>query len=171
VDGNPELEKTLTTLTPTDIKNPYYLYNNLKGYSKTDILTKLVEIRNHYFLSDDLTRMDLINEHERAAADLYYDFLANNEISLFNSCIIKFNNDKEILINSRINQDLTDLSENLDKAQVKFYKELLLEILPNGETIISTTNFPVIIAHKLYKLGVFNKRIKGKLNAQSKSAS
>jgi hypothetical protein len=156
VDGNPELEKTLTTLTPTDIKNPYYLYNNLKGYSKTDILTKLVEIRNHYFLSDDLTRMDLINEHERAAADLYYDFLANNEISLFNSCIIKFNNDKEILINSRINQDLTDLSENLDKAQVKFYKELLLEILPNGETIISTTNFPVIIAHKLYKLGVFN---------------
>jgi hypothetical protein len=156
LDGNPELEKTLTNLTPTDIENPYYLYNNLKGFSKTDILTKLVEIRKHYFLSDDLTRMDLINEHGRVADDLYYDFLANNEISLFNSFISKFNNDKEILINSPINLDVTDSSYNLDKAQVKFYSELLLEILPNDETIIYTTNFPVIIAHKLYKLGVFN---------------
>jgi hypothetical protein len=156
VAGNSDLEKVLAQFTPENTENPYYLYRNLIGYSKSNILTKLTEIRKHFFLSDDITRLDLIKDHGRAGDDLYYDFLANSEISLLNSCISKFNNDKEILINSPINLDVTDSSYNLDNAQVKFYSDLLLKILPNDETIISTKNYPVIIAHKLHKLGVFN---------------
>ena len=45
VDGNPELEKTLTYLTPTDSENPYYLYNNLKEFSKVNMLRKLQIVR------------------------------------------------------------------------------------------------------------------------------
>ena len=67
-DGNPELEKTLTNLTPTDIKNPYYLYNNLKGFSKTDILKKLIELRKNW-------------EYEKDKRDqVFYDFLESKYI-------------------------------------------------------------------------------------------
>jgi hypothetical protein len=52
-NGNPELEKTLTYLTPTDINNPYYLYNNLKTFSKSDILKKLIELRNNWNYESD----------------------------------------------------------------------------------------------------------------------
>jgi hypothetical protein len=44
-DGNPELEKTLTYLTPTNPENPYYLYKNLKEFSKVNMLRKLQIVR------------------------------------------------------------------------------------------------------------------------------
>ena len=54
VDGNPKLEDILEQLTPENRTDPYALYKNLTGYSKSSILKKLVEIRKHAFLTDDL---------------------------------------------------------------------------------------------------------------------
>ena len=82
VNGNFTLENILSrNLTPADISDPYALYLNLKLYSKSDILIKLVEIRKNYFLSDDSL----------------FEFLAQSTYSnLFEKILSEFNDDKDI---------------------------------------------------------------------------
>jgi hypothetical protein len=54
VDGNPYLERILSKyLTPIDIDNPYYLYNNLKYQSKSNILRKLNVIRDEHYMNNN----------------------------------------------------------------------------------------------------------------------
>lgn len=158
IQENEKLKKILLSehLTPILDENPYALYKKLLDTNKTLILNKLIEIREHYFLSNDL----ITNSEVRYGDGFYFDFLMANEISLFNFFIIKFNTEKKILINSPINNDSLNSSYILDNAQVKFYSELIVKILPTDETTVSTRNYPIIIADKLYKLGVFNNDLK-----------
>jgi hypothetical protein len=81
VDGNQVLEKILNDdLTPNNINDPYYLYNNLKRHSKSLILKKLSEFRwgnitqssfggdddemYDYLASDAKTREEWLETHE-----------------------------------------------------------------------------------------------------------
>jgi Zn-dependent peptidase ImmA (M78 family) len=72
--GNKKLETVLSqNLTPSDVNNPYYLYNNLKSISKSEILYKLVEIRKDQTF------------HENERDEIFYLYLEYVKDISFNS--------------------------------------------------------------------------------------
>ena len=82
-DGNPELEKTLTYLTPTDPENPYYLYNNLKEFSKINILKKLRIVRIAFQTKKlDYELYDILKMNEEEFDKKYLGFFPGEDFGI-----------------------------------------------------------------------------------------
>ncbi|GAA4053185.1 hypothetical protein [Flavobacterium chungnamense] len=77
VKDNSNLKNLLEThLTPSKVDDPYALYKNLTKIDETIILKKIVEIRKHAFLTDDLMYAFLSSDSEF----MYEIFINNIEI-------------------------------------------------------------------------------------------
>jgi hypothetical protein len=108
VQNNSNLKDLLEThLTPTDRDDPYALYKNLTNIDPKDVLKKLVEIRKHAFLTDDLM----------------YAFLEGNYIFIYQI----FTNENEKNISSLEPPYHKDYKEVLHDLSKKILKELRSE--------------------------------------------
>ena len=123
VEDNPNLKNLLETrLTPANNpNNPYALYKNLIKFSKSTILNKLVEIRKHAFLTDELM----------------YAFLSSDAEFMYEIFI----NDYEI--------NILKLNETIyNEGYKKQVEDLLINIKNNYKKEITSRNFPAVLLVK-----------------------
>ena len=112
VEDNSNLKNLLETrLTPANNpNNPYALYKNLIKFSKSIILNKLIEIRKHAFLTDDLMYAFLSSD----AKFMYEIFTKNIEIGGHNSISLLNEIDKP---NESFDDTIFDLLVNINKER------------------------------------------------------
>jgi hypothetical protein len=79
IDGNPGCERILKdNLTPKDQKNAYALYKELIAQSKSEILAKLIEIREYYYLGDYFL-YNFLKEDYKTMIDYVSDLFLNEK--------------------------------------------------------------------------------------------
>jgi hypothetical protein len=91
VDGKKNKEAILNEyLTPKNKTNPYYLYNNLKDKSKSEMLDKIISLRENYFLSDESMYQFLLEKEKNTMFEFLISFFYN-EIKMFDKNTKLFN--------------------------------------------------------------------------------
>jgi hypothetical protein len=139
VDGNPKLEDILERLTPKDRTDPYALYKNLTGLSKSSILTKLIEIRKHYFLPDLILYSFLEHSKTDKMLNFFGEYLFSKEINeeIISKCTKSKNTDSALTFFEDLKKKIEDVmkdKEHTTNTNDKL-KELIQKILPTDQLI------------------------------------
>ena len=138
VDGNPKLEDILERLTPDDKKDPYALYKNLTGLSKSSVLTKLIEIRKHYFLPDLILYSFLKYSETNVMLDFFGKYLFSREIDveIISNCGNSIDCDSAIDFFEKLKDIIEKVMKEDNNSNTKQkFEELMSKILPTEELI------------------------------------
>ena len=113
------LSDVLENLTPKIKTNPYYLYKNLIPQAQEEIIKKIVDLRKHFYLTDDLSYLYLEDKMTRFA----------NHLQVFLMPRASVNSEKisDYFFDSKKNKKIIELLDNKYEMDYRlFYENLIL---------------------------------------------
>jgi hypothetical protein len=162
IKGDENLEKAFELMNPTKKDSPYLLYENLISQDISEILNKIVDLRNHHYLND--------SAQYRYLADSSLNYIDNPMLMHLKTCLI-FNDSLEAISDYTFGPETIkliqdeikkELKEGVRKEDLDSLKECLNDLnISEKEELIFTGEYDNIAFEKskdktLYKLIVLN---------------